>query len=52
MADKFIYIKITHFEDNNHWLRSLGTWKLNKANNQNSIKVPKVGKPTIKKTLF
>ncbi len=44
--------KITHSEDYNQWLKSLGTWKLNKPNNQNSIKVPKVGKPTIKKRYY
>ena len=56
MVDKLMYIpnddtqKITPSVDCNLWLKRLYT-QLNKATNKNSIKVPKVVKPTHKKTL-
>ena len=43
--------KINPAVDYNKWLRRLDT-QLNEPNNQNSIKVPKVVKPTNKKTLL
>ena len=42
--------KITPFVDYNKWLKLLDT-HLNEQNKENSMKVPKVGKPTNKKTL-
>ena len=42
--------KITPSVDYNKWLRRLDT-QPNKAINQNSLKVPKVDKPTNKKTI-
>ena len=43
--------KITPSLDYNLWLKHLVT-QLNKPTNQNSIKVPKVVKPTNEKTLL
>ena len=43
--------KITSYVDYNYWLKPLDT-QLNESTNYNSIKVPKVVKPTIKKTLL
>ena len=43
--------KITHSVDYNYWLKRLDT-QLNKPTNQNLIRVPKVVKPTNKKTLL
>ena len=48
-ADKLMYMMITPSVDFNQWLKRLET---NEPTNQNSIKVPKVVKPTNKKTLF
>ena len=46
MADKLMYIpKINPFVDYNKWLKNLDT-QLNEPINQNSLKVPKVVKPT------
>ena len=54
MADKFMYnpnddAQITHSVNYNWWLKRLDT-QLNEPIDQNSIKVPKVAKPTNKKT--
>ena len=43
--------KITPSVDYNIWLKRLDT-QLNKPSNQNSVKFPKVIKPTNKKTLL
>ena len=58
MANKLMYIvypmlihKITPSLEYNHWFKRLDT-QLNELTNQNSIKVPKVIKPTNKKTLL
>ena len=55
MADKIIYIPNDDtqnypFPELNQWLKRLNT-QLNKPTNQNTLKVPKVVKPTNKKTL-
>ncbi len=42
---------ITPLEDYNFWLKRLDT-QLKKSTNQNSLKVPKVARPTNKKTLI
>ena len=54
MAEKLMYIpnddnKITLSVDYNYWLKRLNT-QLNELTKQNSVKVPKVVKPTNKKT--
>ena len=43
--------KIPSFVDYNYWLKHLDT-QLNESTNQNSLKVPKVVKPTNKKMLL
>ena len=43
--------KIASSVDYNYWLKRLDT-QLNESTNQNSLKVPKVEKPTNKKTLL
>ena len=53
MSDKLIYNAYddTHFVDYNQWLKRFDT-QLNKPTNQNLMKVPKVIKPTNKKSLL
>ena len=55
MADTFMYIlnydtQMALSADYNRWLKHLDT-QLNEPTNQNSIKAPKVVKPTNNKTL-
>ena len=45
-----LILKITPFVDYKNWLKRFNT-QLSEPTNQNSIKVPKVAKPTNKKTL-
>ena len=48
MDDKLMLHKITPSVDYNKWLKRLDT-QINKPKNQNSIKIPKVVKPRIRK---